>query len=129
MTGVRHAVFRDERADAAEYEHADHRERQPLRACGIGILEIVDDRNDQHRHDQVAGGDARHAHDCEAEGPPIRTDVLEKTPVETQPGHRAFGTWRGVSRRRTYSESDKGLRAGGRRSLAGVRPLVVERPV
>ncbi len=99
VPGVRHPVFRDERADAAEHEHADHRERQPLRARGIGILEVVDDRDDEHRHDQVAGGDAHHAHDREAEGPPIRPDVIEKTPVETHPGHRAFGTGRGASRR------------------------------
>jgi hypothetical protein len=115
VPGVRHAVLRDERTDAAEDEHADHRKRQPVRARRIGILEIVDDRNDEHRHDQIAGGDAHHAHDREGEGPPIRADVVEQTPVETQPGHRAFGTGRGASRRRTYSESDKGLRAGGRR--------------
>ena len=59
VPGVRHAVLRDERADAAEDEHADHGKRQPVRARRIGILEIVDDRNDEHRHDQIAGGDAQ----------------------------------------------------------------------
>ena len=70
--GVGHAVVGDEGPDAAQHEHADDRERQPLGLLRIRILEALDDRHDHVRHDRVAGGDDDHADDRKRRTPTNR---------------------------------------------------------
>ncbi len=81
-----HPVLGDERADAAQHEHADDDERQHVGAHRIGVLEIPDDRNHEIRHDEVARSDDHHATDGYAERPPVGTHVAKQAKIEMHAG-------------------------------------------
>ena len=88
IAGPAHAELGDVRAHAAQQEHADDRNRQPLGGERIGRLEVAHDRDDEPREQEIAGGDDHHAEDGDAERPSVGADVAQQAGVEVDARHR-----------------------------------------
>src|ERR671913_518032 len=80
------AMASELRTDAAKDEHTHDREREVARLVRVWVLEIADDRDDQPRHDEIAGGHDHHSDYRNGERPPVRADVVQQAQVEIQAG-------------------------------------------